>query len=204
MDLEPISKIVFCGSSTVGKTSLFNRLVEDKFEKTTTSTTGAAFASIKYNLNGEEIVLNLWDTAGQEEYRSLVNIYFRETTIVIIMFDLSRKDTFDDADRWLDDVMANCGDPHPDVIVVGNKLDIENRSVMREDAEMFVREINAPYFEVSAKTGEGIDLLLETIARMSHDWFEKRKSKANNNHVEISGHMVKKDQSTPNDKERCC
>ena len=123
MNFKDFSKVVLCGSSTVGKTTIFSRIVNNHADLETKSTTGASFASIQYEYQNEVLNINLWDTAGQEEYRSLVNIYFRESNVVLIIFDLTSHKSFEDVDEWIDEIFANCGEPLPTLLIVGNKSD---------------------------------------------------------------------------------
>jgi small GTP-binding protein len=109
------------------------------------------------------VPLTLWDTAGQEEYRSLVNLYFRSTQVAIIVFDLSDARTLEAVHQWHHDLTMNCCDTDPDVILVGNKLDIREREVPEDRVEALMEEIHCRYFEVSALEGTNIKSLFRSI-----------------------------------------
>jgi small GTP-binding protein len=156
-------KVVFCGSAGVGKTTLFKRILERDVDQTSSATMGAACAITHVVVNGQAIPLSLWDTAGQEEYRSLVNLYFRSTAVAVIVFDLTDLDSFEAVGQWCEDLTSNCGDCEPKIIVVGNKLDMRERAVTEDEIDSFVGKMQCGYFEVSALEGTNIDVLFRCI-----------------------------------------
>jgi small GTP-binding protein len=157
-------KVIFCGSPAVGKTSIFHRILERETGQTASVTMGAAFGVAQIVVNGQSISLNLWDTAGQEEYRSLVNLYFRSTAVAVIVFDLTCTESFDAVPQWHSDILENCGGSDPKIIVVGNKLDLRARRAISEDQiEDLVNRLQCGYFEVSALEGTNIDVMFRGI-----------------------------------------
>lgn len=214
MNFQFFSKVVLCGSSTVGKTTIFSRIVNNHADLETKSTTGASFASVQYEYQNQVLNINLWDTAGQEEYRSLVNIYFRESNAVLIIFDLTNHKSFEDVDVWIDQIYANCGEPLPAIIIVGNKSDLEDlRQVPQEEINIFSQNSKLPYYEVSAITGENINLLMENVAAISFKSINlaKTQSKSINKIVDIktdsnSKLALAKDNNAQSDFEtrKCC
>lgn len=212
MNFKDFSKVVLCGSSTVGKTTIFSRIVNNHADLETKSTTGASFASIQYEYQNEVLNINLWDTAGQEEYRSLVNIYFRESNVVLIIFDLTSHKSFEDVDEWIDEIFANCGEPLPTLLIVGNKSDLEDsRKVTSEEINTFSLNSKIPYYEVSAITGENIGLLMQNVAAISSKCISLAKSqnKYKNKVVDIkyeSGNQftVPNENENSSDTKKCC
>jgi Ras-related protein Rab-6A len=162
-------KVVFCGSAGVGKTTIFKRILEHEVDQTSSATMGAACASTHVLVNGQTIPLTLWDTAGQEEYRSLVNLYFRCTAVAVIVFDLSEPSTFEAVPQWHADLVAQSGDSDPDIILVGNKLDIRDRKVTEEQVETLLDDISCRYFEVSALDGTNIEALFRCVGTIAAD-----------------------------------
>ena len=204
LDQQTFAKVVICGSSTVGKTTIFNQIVNHRFDMETTSTTGASFASVTYQLNDEEVHINFWDTAGQEEYRSLVNIYFRETDAVLIVFDLTKHKTFEDVDSWMDEVYANCGIPLPQVIVIGNKSDLEeNREVTQNQIDEFILKTSIPYFEISAKSGSNVELLMKNIGLTSSQCI-KAKLARKAEFVNLNQQSPVKENKDEESDQKCC
>ena len=117
------------------------------------------FTSKELLFNGKNIVLNIWDTAGQEAYRYLVPMYYRNADIAIVVFDLTKKITFVALHEWVQDVRKNVGE---DVLVYicGNKSDLTDKRAIREDEiKGFQKEYNVAYFETSALNGENIEKL---------------------------------------------
>ena len=151
-------KVVLLGDSGVGKTSLINRYVKDIFNDIQSQTVGASFLRKSIVVNGDNIELSIWDTAGQEIYRTLTPIYYRDSQAVIIVFSLDDKRSFNSIDDWLSEL--NQIVPDVPIVICGNKFDIEDekREVSFDEAFAKVNnELRMPYFETSAKTGLYID-----------------------------------------------
>jgi small GTP-binding protein len=149
-------KIVVVGDSCVGKTCLLFRYVRDVYDPNTESTLGVEFMTKIVETEKHRIQLQLWDTAGQELFRSVTRGYYRGSAGAFLVFDLTNHDTFDHVGRWLHDVKEVA---RMDVVTVllGNKADLTNqRDVTREEAEAFAQANKMKYFETSAKTGGGI------------------------------------------------
>ncbi|OHS93564.1 GTP-binding protein ryh1 [Tritrichomonas foetus] len=194
MDLQTYAKAVLCGSSSVGKTTIFSRILQKNLNTEFPSTMGASFASVKVPFNDEEITVNLWDTAGQEEYRSLVNIYFRNSNIALIVFDLTNHESFDQVDEWIDEILANCGDSPPNFLIIGNKSDlIYDKKVTDEEINDYIETIKCPYFEISAKEGQNFGDLCKKIGELALNFLnetaeqkEKKKEKTNETFYNVS------------------
>ncbi|XP_072014140.1 uncharacterized protein [Amphiura filiformis] len=160
-------KLCFVGDPGVGKTSIGIRYKHNQFHEKQTSTVGAAFFSVDVTVDGELHRLNTWDTAGQERYRSLAPLYYRNTQAVVMVYSVSKYDTYQNVTgAWLQSIRAHTDDDVL-IIIVGNKLDTaqEHREVETEEAQRFAADIEAEFFETSAKTGDNIDELFTNIAR---------------------------------------
>lgn len=159
------TKVVIVGDTQVGKSCILFRYVEDKFNMDTTSTIGAAFFTKQIETGNGQIKLQLWDTAGQEDFRSLSPLYYRSASIAIIVFDLTVADTFKHVQDWMNEIRekaASC----TFVAIVGNKCDLEDRVITTTDAKKAATAFGANlYAETSAKTGEGIKELFDIIAQ---------------------------------------
>ena len=159
------TKVVLCGSSSVGKTTILQRILNKNIHMIPNETMGVGFASVVYKLNNTDVPLNIWDTAGQEAFRSLVSIYFKNAEIVVLTFDITSRKSFDDIHDWIDEVNANCGDEDPVFVLCGNKQDKSNeREVSPTEIAEFASIFDIPYFEVSAFTNSGIEELMNYIA----------------------------------------
>ena len=154
-------RAVTIGDSAVGKTSIINRFLRNSFDASEPSTIGALYESYSETRNGKLIELQIWDTAGQEQYRSLGPIYFRSSAGAILVFDLTNQKTFDSLDEWLTS-FRNVGGENTVVIVVGNKSDLSDKRVIsREQGEEWAQAHNCTYTETSALMGYGIKNLFK-------------------------------------------
>lgn len=149
-------KFILIGSSGVGKTSILKKLVDDQFSMDVQSTIGVEYSSTFFEIDGEQIKLQIWDTAGQERFRSIAKSYFRNAVGVILVYDITERKTFDDVNNWLNDVHKLC-DPDASILLVGNKLDLEEKRVVTlAEAEQFAQHHQITYIETSASNGTNI------------------------------------------------
>ncbi|XP_015207212.1 ras-related protein Rab-41 isoform X5 [Lepisosteus oculatus] len=157
-------KLVFLGEQSVGKTSLITRFMYDSFDNTYQATIGIDFLSKTMYLEDRTVRLQLWDTAGQERFRSLIPSYIRDSTIAVVVYDITNLNSFQQTSKWIDDVRTERGS---DVIImlVGNKTDLaDKRQVSVEAAEKKARELNVMYVETSAKAGYNVKQLFRRVA----------------------------------------
>ncbi|ORX53953.1 ras-domain-containing protein [Hesseltinella vesiculosa] len=158
-------KLVFLGEQSVGKTSLITRFMYDTFDNTYQATIGIDFLSKTLYVDDRTVRLQLWDTAGQERFRSLIPSYIRDSSVAVIVYDITSLDSFKNTTKWIDDVRAERGD---DVIIVlvGNKSDLqEKRQVSTDEAEKRAKELNVMFMETSAKAGHNVKVLFKKIAQ---------------------------------------
>jgi small GTP-binding protein len=160
-------KVVFLGEGRVGKTSIGRRWAEDRFDQTTRSTVAAAFFQKSTTTkDGRTINIMLWDTAGQEEYHSLAPIYYKDAHAALLVFSCIDQGSFDCMIQWKNELVSSRGEDIK-LVVVANKIDVtKDRCIKSEQGEGIAQTINAQYFEVSAKTGQGIDLLFAHVAEI--------------------------------------
>uniref|UniRef100_A0A6A7G261 Ras-related protein Rab-22A-like n=1 Tax=Hirondellea gigas TaxID=1518452 RepID=A0A6A7G261_9CRUS len=156
-------KVVILGAQGVGKTSLVTRCSSHTFTRYTNATVGAAFSKIVMPAHGYTINMQVWDTAGQEKYRSLAPLYYRNAVAAMLVFDITCASSFAEVQAWTRDLLNNV--PSELVLVLlGNKLDLESqREVARETALNFAAQIYAVYFETSALTSDGVEAAFEHI-----------------------------------------
>ena len=163
-------KITLIGDSGVGKTCIIRRFVSNEFSDETLSTDGVNYSKKEISFEDKTVQLDLWDTAGQEQYRSLGKHFYKDSFIVILVYNITLKETFENLKNiWLDDVI-NFGEEYKVLAVVGNKCDLyEQEAVPEEEARKFAEENNAIFMNVSAKKGDNIDLLFETCVKKFFD-----------------------------------
>ncbi|OHT07203.1 small GTP-binding protein [Tritrichomonas foetus] len=150
-------KTVVVGDSGVGKTCILFRFVRDDFEEGTPATLGVEFMSRIIETKTRRIELQLWDTAGQELFRAVTRGYYRGSIGAFIVYDITKRDSFENISRWLNDVKSTA---RADVVcvLIGNKSDLsDNREVTKEEAQEFAEKNHMAFFETSAKTGENIE-----------------------------------------------
>jgi len=161
--MKPIRTILL-GNSGVGKTCIIRRAAHGIFEDVLSPTIGAAHATISRIVNNKELVFNIWDTAGQEKYRSIVPIYFTGASIVLFVFDVTNKDSFKELSMFYEMLMENLKTP-VFTVLIGNKIDlISERVIFHDEAISFANHVKAKFFiETSAKTGENVQEIFDKI-----------------------------------------
>eukprot|EP01017_Pseudomicrothorax_dubius_P019097 TRINITY_DN2102_c0_g1_i7.p1 TRINITY_DN2102_c0_g1~~TRINITY_DN2102_c0_g1_i7.p1 ORF type:complete len:237 (+),score=57.14 TRINITY_DN2102_c0_g1_i7:153-863(+) len=157
-------KIVFLGNQSVGKTSIINRFIFDIFDLKNHPTVGIDFVSKTIYQGDKTIRLQLWDTAGQERFRSLIPSYIRDSSVAVVVYDVTSRQTFDDVDRWIKDVKDERG-AEVLVVIVGNKSDLLDRQVTAEDLAEKAKRYECFGVEVSAKTGDKIQDMFNEIVQ---------------------------------------
>jgi len=157
-------KLVFLGDESVGKTSIITRFMYDHFDDTYQATIGIDFLSKTMYLEDRVVRLQLWDTAGQERFRSLIPSYIRDSSVAIVVYDITNKQSFINTNKWIEDVRDERGN---DVVVmlVGNKTDLQqDRQVTAAEGEEKCKELGVMFMETSAKSGDNIKILFRKVA----------------------------------------
>ena len=159
-------KIIFVGDSGVGKTTLINRINNEEFKDLNESSVGIDYYSKNIKFGGEELTLQIWDTAGQEKYRGLIPTYARNAVLAFIIYDISSKKSFENLTEWIN--YLNSIEKMP-MIICGNKIDLDDRQVTKEEGEEFAKKNNLVFFEVSAKTNKNMNYMLyRSIAELPY------------------------------------
>ena len=155
--------VILVGDSGVGKTSIFKRFISGEFTEKTICTIdveqSTKFLKIDKNLYAQ---LKIHDTAGQEKYRAITKSYFRTAEGIILVFDLTDENSFNRINKWINDIDDNT--KNVEIVMVGNKADLNDRQVSKINAENLAYEKNFKYIETSAKDGTNILLLFEELA----------------------------------------
>ena len=160
----PGCKVVLLGDSGVGKTCIIARYISGSFDKNSPTTNGASFCSknVRFDQLGKNLLLDIWDTAGQEKYKALTKFFYKDAAVCILVYDVTRKESFQSLkDYWYSQLKENS---EPDIVigVAGNKSDLyENEEVKEEEAREWAKEIGAVFELTSAQNNTGInDLFL--------------------------------------------
>ena len=160
MSFETLSNCLFkfliIGDSCVGKTSITRRFCQNVFVSDAKETIGVEFIPYTIEIEDVPIKLQIWDTAGQEQYRALSKAYYRNAVGVLIVFSYTDINSFEHLEQWFDDVRSLCH-PMAQIILIGNKLDLDDlQQVSRNSAEDFAKAHKVEFIESSAKTNIGI------------------------------------------------
>ena len=157
--ITPKYKLIFLGDQNVGKSSILNRFLNDTFVEEYQATIGLDFQSKNVQIDNQDVHLLLYDTAGQEKFRSLIPMYTRDANIILLVYDITNKESFENLYAWLKD-LTNININEVIICIVGNKIDLnEKREVSNEEGQKYAQEHDFIFQEVSAKTGEGFSEL---------------------------------------------
>merc|ERR1712157_79965 len=155
VQITPLAKykLVFLGEQGVRKTCIINRFVYDSFDKNYQATWGIDFLSKTMYLEDRTVRLQLWDTAGQERFRSLIPSYIRDSSVAVVVYDVSNRSSFNNTAKWIEDVRTE-RDQDVVIMLVGNKTDLhERREVTTEEGRVAAEEEGVLFIETSAKIG---------------------------------------------------
>uniref|UniRef100_A0AAY4CBM1 Uncharacterized protein n=1 Tax=Denticeps clupeoides TaxID=299321 RepID=A0AAY4CBM1_9TELE len=162
-------KVIILGDSGVGKTSLMNQYVNKKFSNQYKATIGADFLTKEVMVDDRLVTMQIWDTAGQERFQSLGVAFYRGADCCVLVFDVTAQNTFKTLDSWRDEFLIQASPRDPEnfpFVVLGNKIDLENRQVTTKRAQVWCQsKNNIPYFETSAKEAINVEQAFQTIAR---------------------------------------
>ena len=163
-------KLIILGDTGVGKTSIINRYIENKFTDNIPSTVGSNYIGKNLNRGDKQYVLNIWDTTGQERYRSVTKLFVQEAKIVVLVYSINSKESFNVLDIWYKQVLDICGE-NIILAVVGNKTDLfdqneyeDNELISEEEGKKYATDKNALFKLVSAKIDrKGINSLFDEL-----------------------------------------
>ncbi|XP_023778500.1 ras and EF-hand domain-containing protein homolog isoform X1 [Cyanistes caeruleus] len=185
---ERLFKIIFVGNSSVGKTSFLRRFCEDRFFPGTAATVGVDYNVRTVTVDHTQVALQLWDTAGQERYRSITKQFFRKADGVIVMYDITAKDTFTAVKQWLISIEEATGENVP-VLLLGNKTDNEKeREVPMGMGDHLAKDYNLIFYECSAYSGYNVEKSVLHLARILKEHEDKVKEKT----IELQSDTKKK------------
>jgi len=192
-------KLVLLGEISVGKTSLLTRYMYDTFNNTYNATTGIDFLSKTVHVEDREIRLQLWDTAGQEKFRSLIPSYIRDSSIAAVVYDVTSKQTFAETKGWVDRICAERGKENIVILLVGNKIDAtELRQVSTEEGETRAKELDALFFETSAKNGTNVkNLFYKAVSALMQRQYQKEGTNTEEKKGQEELHTVDLERTVP-------
>ena len=163
-------KIIVIGDSSVGKSCLTLRGTKDKFKDFYSPTIGFEFLALNIRIKKKILRLQIWDTCGQEIYRSLISSFYRNSSLAMIVYAIDNEESFNNVESWLDEIKCQTH-PNLKIFLIGNKSDLEeSRVIGKEKAEKFYLDHKLDFFiETSAKTGENVQKIFIKAAQMLYE-----------------------------------
>ena len=194
------ARIITLGDSAVGKTSLILRYSDNYFSSLYLSTAGidSKIKIIKLE-NGEDIRVVLTDTAGQERYRNIASNYIKKADGILLVYNITDKDTFEGVKVWIKSIKEESGDSRP-IILIGNKSDLnDKRMIKKEVGEDFAENEGIKFYETSCKTGENVEKAINDLVKQIYEKSHSNPNGKDNNNFQITG-----DNNKENRRTNCC
>ncbi|TYJ27280.1 hypothetical protein E1A91_A07G175900v1 [Gossypium mustelinum] len=199
---EYLFKIVLIGESAVGKSNLLSRFARNEFDNNSKATIGVEFQTQVVEIDGKEIKAQIWDTAGQERFRAVTSAYYRGAVGALIVYDITRRSSFDSIKRWLDELSTVAR------MVVGNKCDLENiRDVSVEEGKSLAEEEDLFFMETSALESTNVQTAFEVVIREIYNNVCREALNSEAYKAELSVNrvnLVKDGANTPKEGFSCC
>ena len=150
-------KLLIVGGSGVGKTNFLNMFLNNKFNQNYFSSTGIDLQNKIMNIKNKKVRIQIWDTAGQEKYKSITKNLFLKVMGALVLYDITNEESFTKLKEWVELIKEECG-RHIKILIIGNKSDLESqRAIDKEDAMKYANEEKVQYIECSSKTGENVE-----------------------------------------------
>ncbi|KAL7711581.1 Small GTPase Rab11B [Entamoeba marina] len=208
-EYDHLYKVVLVGESGVGKSNLLLRFTRNEFDPDKRSTIGVEFATRSITYNNKNIRAQIWDTAGQERYRAITNAYYRGALGALIVYDITKKNSFESVERWLQELHDNA-DKKVVQMIIANKSDLQQtREVETSEGEELAKKNNAYFFETSALDGSNVEDAFMALLKKIYD-----ESNATNDVnpqddnikpvVDDDSNKVEIDKKPAADKKTCC
>ncbi|KAL5703933.1 Ras-related protein RABA5a [Ranunculus cassubicifolius] len=162
---EYLFKVVLIGDSAVGKSNLLSRFARNEFFPNSKSTIGVEFQTQKIDIDGKEVKAQIWDTAGQERFRAVTSAYYRGAVGALVVYDISRHQTFESIGRWLNELQTH-SDMNVITILIGNKSDLKDAREVTTDQGKALAEAQGLFFmETSALDSSNVVAAFETVVK---------------------------------------
>ena len=195
-------KLILIGDSCVGKSNILLKYLKNEFDPNSRATVGVEFGTKNIIINNKKIKIQIWDTAGQERYRSITSAYYKGAKGALIVYDITRKCTFDNIDKWISDLKLN-GDKNICIVILGNKSDLDDkREVSKGDGIKKSEMYKTAFLETSALNGDNIgkafDEIIDQIIENNKSFFD------DNNKKEMDKGVNLNESNKDNDKKKCC
>ena len=195
-------KLILIGDSCVGKSNILSKYLKNEFDPNSRATVGVEFGTKNILINNKKIKIQIWDTAGQERYRSITSAYYKGAKGALIVYDITRRTSFDNIDKWISDLKLN-GDKNICIIILGNKSDLaDKREVTKEEGIKKSEMFKTAFLETSAlnvdNIGKAFEEIIGQITQNNKNFFEDNDKKDMDKGINLD--EIDKN----NDKNKCC
>ncbi|XP_049606834.1 ras-related protein Rab-11A [Syngnathus scovelli] len=199
-----VFKVVLIGESGVGKSNLLTRFTKNEFNLDSRTTIGVEFSTRTVQLDNCTIKMQVWDTAGLERYRAITSAYYRGAVGALLVYDISKHLTYENAERWLKELYDHA-DPHIVVMLVGNKRDLEDlRTVPADEARAFAEGKGLMFMETSALDSSNVEAAFIDVLTAIHRKVSSREvTRGSISAVTLSG-TVRPTSEVQEEQRRCC
>ncbi|KAJ1379879.1 Small GTPase superfamily [Sesbania bispinosa] len=193
--IDYVFKVVLIGDSAVGKSQILARFARNEFSLDSKSTIGVEFQTRTLVVDHKTVKAQIWDTAGQERYRAVTSAYYRGAVGAMLVYDITKRQTFDHIPRWLEELRSHA-DKNIVIILIGNKCDLENqRDVPTEDAKEFAEKEGLFFLETSALEATNVETAFMTVLTEIYNIVNKKtlaadESQGNGNSASLSGQKI--------------
>ena len=171
-------KIVLLGNINVGKTSIASRYCKNSFNEHHINTIGGAYQQQKVVLsNGAIVKLHIWDTSGQERFRAMTNLYYRDAQVALLTYDITNEASFTGIEFWIEELKYKVENENMILCLVGNKSDVNDadRKITKIQGKKFADDNNMLFYETSAKNGDGVKDLFNEVAKKAYEQLKTNK-----------------------------
>jgi len=200
-DYDYLFKIVLIGDSGVGKSNILSRFTRNEFSVESKSTIGVEFATRSIEIEKKVVKAQIWDTAGQERYRAITSAYYRGAVGALLVYDVTKKETFADVEKWLAELRDHA-DSKIVIMLTGNKCDLQHlRSVTTQDAEIYAAKEDLLFLETSALNSVNIDAAFQKVLSVIHERSQTLEPIQNK---QASENLVEIEKSKAVVREKCC
>ena len=161
-------KYIIIGDASVGKSNLLMKFTENKFNESYQATIGVEFGAKNLDINKKTYRIQIWDTAGQENFHSITRSYYKNSVCAMVVYDITSRKSFDNVLNWIEEVQNNSSKTIL-IVLVGNKIDLkENRDISFDEGKELANRNGIIFMETSAKTGEGVEeIFKKTVQEIS-------------------------------------
>ena len=200
-EYDHIFKVLLLGNSDVGKSSLILRYVDQVWSDTFVPTIGVDFKVKTLEIDNKQIKMQIWDTAGQERFRNVISSYFRGSHGILLIYDITNRDSFKNLENWLIEIEKNASQ-NVLKILIGNKNDLVNdREIQSEEGQAFANRNGMEFIETSAKMNTNVTEEFEALAKLMMKFNSENKNVLNKNEPKTLSAASGQDL---NKKKKCC